>query len=1092
MSKKSLVTLFLLVVGLFWLARPIPAQTSAGNITGIITDQSMAVLPNAKLTVTNQATGLKRETFTNGVGEYRVPLLPVGFYTIRVEIAGFKAQISKDIKLEIQQTARVDFKLELGDVQETVSVESQAPLLDTETSVTGTVIKQEQVTNLPLNVRQFMQMVFLSPFAIPASRDFRSTEVARDTAVPSGGGARPEDNNYQVDGFDNQESGRHGFSVSPPVDSIAEFKVQSGTAGADFGRGSGTMINVVTKSGSNQFHGTLYDFLRNDMFDARPFFAQNVAALKRNQFGGALGGPVWKDRVFFFGNYEGLRQRAAGNPTIGRVPTVDERNGLFATAVRDPLTGQEFPKVGANWQIPLDRMSPISRKILDLWPTPNNNDVLARNFRFEPGSVPVDRDNVSVRGDWNASNSDNVYVRYVLNDESATTPPIFANGAGGRLFNLKAWTLGGHYNRVFSPRAVNDFGFGYMHYNNTNLSILSNGTNYHQQVGILNVLAYTDPIFTGTPSISVPGYLGPGEATPNYRTTDNYEFTDNFSFQRGSHALKFGGDFRVVDTNMFYTGGNGSHTFGNRYSGDNFADFLLGLPSTLNKTARATLWDSRLKYYAAYFHDDWKVSPKLTVNFGLRYEYETPLQTSRNDTLGWDQTAGTMLVSDQIANRSLIEDFYKNIRPDIKIRFVPNKVAYDGDTNNFAPRLGLAYQIHSKTVLRAGGGFFYNAPQAPSLASTNDFAPNTLRPIWTGDPTRPVIRLPNGTEIPTGYNPEGTGSPEVTVAYPTPLTIFPFAQRAFPYGLNFQWMMSVQHQLSPSFVAEAQYLGSRTEHLLGFHNTNYAPPAPGGVQSRLPFPSFARIQAEHMGLDAYYHGLGLKLEKRLSSGLAFLSSYTWSKAIDTGSTLNQSPQYTDINNFWGSARGLTDFDARHRLVFSYSYDLPVGKGRRFGNDMSPALNHVIGGWGVRGVSQFQSGFYYSPSMNLTRANYCATACSARPDRIADGNLPKEQRTLNRYWDLAAFVLPPTTVPRAGNGGRNILEGPGINNFDIGIFKNFQIREGFKLEFRYEMFNAFNHTQWQAPSANVENAATFGQIVDTRNPRISQFVLKLVF
>jgi len=310
--------------------------------------------------------------------------------------------------------------------------------------------------------------------------------------------------------------------------------------------------------------------------------------------------------------------------------------------------------------------------------------------------------------------------------------------------------------------------------------------------------------------------------------------------------------------------------------------------------------------------------------------------------------------------------------------------------------------------------------------------------------------------------------------------------------LNFQWMMSLQTQLSQTLVAEAQYLGSRTEHLLGFHNTNYVAPAPGGVQSRLPFPSFARIQAEHMGLDAYYHGLGLKLEKRMSQGLTFLGSYTWSKAIDTGSTLNAGPQYTDVNDFWGSARGLSDFDARHRLVLSYAYELPFGKGRRFGNDVSGGLNLLIGGWGVRGVSQFQSGFYFAPSMNLARANYCATACVARPDRVADGNLPDEQQTLTRYWDFTAFVLPPTTAPRAGNGGRNILQGPGINNFDLGIFKNFQITEGFKAEFRYEMFNAFNHSQWGTPSSNVENAATFGQITSMRDPRISQFVLKLIF
>lgn len=1067
-------------------------QTTAASITGIVTDPSQAVLPGAKITATNQATGLVRETLTNSVGEYRVPLLPVGVYTLKVEVAGFKAQVIKDVKLEIQQSARVDFQLQVGDVNEVLDVETQAPLLETESTVTGTVIKNEQVTNLPLNVRQFMQMVFLSPFAIPASRDFRSVEVARDTSVPSGGGARPEDNNYQIDGFDNQESGRHNFSVSPPIDSIAEFKVQAGTASAEFGRSPGTMINVVTKSGTNNFHGTLYEFLRNDKFDARPFFAAGKSPLKRNQFGGAVGGPVIRNKIFFFGNYEGLRQRSAGAPVIGRVPTVEERNGLFTTVIKDPLTGQDFPKVGDFWQIPANRISPISAKILPLWPTPNNNDILARNFRFEPGSVPIDRDNLTVRGDYNVSNNDNLYVRYVLNDESSATPPSFPNGAGGRKFNLKAWTLGGHYNHVFSPRVVNALGFSYMRYNNTNLAFLSNGTNFHEQVGILNVLAYTNPIFTGTPNIGVPGFLAPGERTPNYRTTKNYEWTDNVSWQRGSHGLKLGGDFRVIDTNMFYTGGNGSHTFGNRYSGDNFADFLLGLPSSIGKTARATLWDSRLKYFAAYIHDDWKIASKLTLNFGLRYEVESSLKTSRNDTLGWDQQRGELLISENIANRSRIEDFYKNVRPDIKVRFVPYNSAWDADKNNFGPRLGLAYQLRSKTVLRSGFGMFYNAPQAPAMASSNDFAPNSLRPIWTGDPVRPVIRLPNGSEIPAGYNPEGSGGPEATVRFPAPLTIFPFYSREFPYGLNYQWTMSLQHQLRQTLLVEAQYLGSRTNHLLSNHNTNYTQPAPGAVQSRLPYPSFARIQGTHMGLDAYYHGMGLKVEQRHSHGLSYLASYTWSKAIDTGSTFDVAAEWLNPNDFWRSARGVSDFDARHRFVFSYQYELPFGRGKRFGTNTSGALNQFFGGWGVRGVTFFQSGFAYSPRMSLARANYCAAACSANADRIADGNLSKSERTINRFWDISAFVLPPLTNPRAGNGGRNILVGPGLNNWDLGVYKTFQIAEGKKLEFRYEMFNTWNHPQFNAPPSSIENAATFGRITSARDPRISQFVLKLTF
>lgn len=1081
-----------LFVSLIPLAAPLAAQTTAGTITGIVTDQSQAFVPSAKVVVRSQDTGLSRETESGANGEYRVPLLPPGTYMVTASGTGFKGKAVRDVKLEIQQIARVDFQLEVGNVQETITVEAKPAQLETESTVTGTVIKQEQVTNLPLSVRQFMQMVFLSPFAIPAGRDFRSTEINRDTAVAAGGGARPEDNNYQVDGFDNQESGRHGFSVSPPVDSVAEFKVQAGTASAEFGHGAGTMVNVVTKSGTNNLHGTLYEFLRNDRFDARNFFAARVSPLKRNQFGGALGGPLIKNKLFYFGNYEGYRQRSAGNPVIGRVPTADERAGAFSTPVRDPQTGTPFPSAGGRFQIPASRFNPTSAGLLQFWPAVNTGDVAARNYRFDRPSVPVDRDNGTVRGDYNVTGSDNLYVRWVMNNDHADTPPSFPDGQGGRRFALRASTLGGHHNRVFSPRMVNDFGFGYMRYRNENLTFNSNGTNHFERVGIQNVLAYSNPLMTGVPGISIPGYLGLGEQGVNFRSTSTYDIIDNLSWQVGKHGLRFGGAALHVDTEMFYLGFNSSHAFTNAYSGDNFADFLLGVPSSLSKTARAVVWNNTKQYYALYIHDDWKVTPRLTLNFGLRWEIETPIKSPRNGVVGFDHRTGETLFSQGIENRQEVERFYTQVRPDIKVRFIPQSTMYDADRNNFAPRIGLAYQLRQRTVIRSGFGVFFIGPQVSSLTSSEDYPPITFRPIWSGHPTRPVLVLPGGAEIPTGYNPEGSGGVEATVRFPAPLTIFPIYERYLPYSANYQWMTSIQRQLSSSLVVEAQYLGSRTNHLMGFHNTNHTQPAPGGVQSRLPYPSFARIMGYHFGLDAWYHGLGLKAEQRLKAGLTFTVAYTWSKALDTGSTLNQATVFNNVNNFWGSAKGPSDFDVRHRFVSSYQYEFPLGRGKRFGGDLSKTANLLLGGWGVRGVTVFQTGFYYTPAMNLARANFCATACVARPDRIADGNIPDSQQSLDRYWDVNAFVLPPLTAPRHTTSGRNILLGPGIINWDVGLFKNFQFAESKRLEFRYEAFNAFNHPNWGAPSSNAEAPAVFGRITSAADPRISQVVLKLVF
>jgi hypothetical protein len=421
-------------------------------------------------------------------------------------------------------------------------------------------------------------------------------------------------------------------------------------------------------------------------------------------------------------------------------------------------------------------------------------------------------------------------------------------------------------------------------------------------------LADVDPLFWAAPSVGVPGYLMPSENTPNYRTTNNYQLQDSVIWNRKNHTFKFGGDLKDVREYMFFTGGNGSTNFANRYTGNNVADFLLGLPSNVNKTARASEWNSRVQYLGLFAQDDWKVPPKLTLNLGLRYEFETALKQAGNEGLGFDPRTGEVLISRNIRNRASIENFYKNVRQDIKIRFVPQDRPYDTDFNNFGPRLGFAYALRPDVVVRGGYGIFYSSPEIQSLASSNDFAPITLRPIWNANPTRPDI----------GYNPE--------------------------------------------------------------------------------------------------------------------------------------------------------------------------------DNVSPALaNSIFGGWGVRGITVLQTGLPQSPSMNLARLGTCSTACTARPDRIADGNLPKDERTLNRFYDPAAFRLLAAggADRRVGSAGRNILIAPGFNNTDFQLFKSVKFKERHGIEFRWEMFNAFNHTNWGAPNVNLESP-DFVRITSTAPPRIMQFVLRYDF
>lgn len=1060
---------------------PCLPQTTTGAISGTVRDASDAVITDAKVTVRNEETGLTRTTVTSGDGLYRVSFLPAGTYSVRVEREGFKTEVQTGIAVEILQVRSVDVRLQVGSVSDTVTVESTAPMLEAETSQAGEVIKTEQVLSLPLSARQFLQLTFLVPMATPATGDFRSTEINRESPMPAAAGQRPEQNNYQIDGIDNRESGRNSLAVGASVEAISEFKVQTGMAPAEFGRGGGVIINVATKTGTNNLHGSLYEFLRNDKFDARPFFSDRVSPLKRNQFGGSLGGPIVRDKLFFFGNYEGFREAATGNPPVGRVMTENERNGIFSTAIVDPSTGAPFP----NNTIPQNRIDPISRRILELVPLPNNPGDPARNFIFN--GVPsgrTNRDYAVGRIDYNLGAKDNIFGRYLYNKETLRTPPNLPAPAnsGGRDFRLRAQSASVNWNRVVTPSIVNSFTLGYTRYHNLLGTLNSFRQDLITPAGITNTLASTDPLFWAAPSVGVAGYTFPSEVTPNYRTMNNYQLQESVLWNKGRHTIKFGGDLRQIRTNMFYTGGNGATSFANRYTGDNAADFLLGLASSVSKTARATLWNSRLTYAGAFFQDDWKVTDRLTLNIGLRYEVETALKQGDNGGLGFDVSSGEMLISRQAKNIALIEDFYRNVRADIPYRLVDETRPYDADTNNFQPRFGFAYSLHAKTVLRGGYGIYFDAPQMPSLASTNDFAPNTLRPIWTADP-----RIPN-----LGYNPEAGSAAEETLRN-APLTIFPFLSRKFPYGKIQQWNFSIQQQLSNSFMIEALYQGSSGVNLLVFDNINFRAPGPGNVQSQLPYPQFARIQAEDVWGRSWFHGLGFKAEQRFYNGLSYLLAYTWSKSLDLASTLNSAPLWTDPFDR-GTAKGPSDFNAPHRFSAAYEYRLPFGKGRPLFAGASGIADKLVSGWGVRGMTFFQTGLPQSPSMALSRTGICATACSARPDRIGDGNLSKDERTMQRFYDVNAFrVLAAGGADRrVGNAGRNILVSAGVNNFDLQLFKDTSIREGHTLEFRWEMFNAFNHTQWGGANTNMESPQQFGIISGTRAPRIMQFVLRYAF
>ncbi len=644
--------------------------------------------------------------------------------------------------------------------------------------------------------------------------------------------------------------------------------------------------------------------------------------------------------------------------------------------------------------------------------------------------------------------------------------------------------MGGEWSHVFNPHLVNTVGLNYTRYHNQLGTLNSNRADFITTSGITNTLSATDPLFWAAPNISIPGLLTPGDVTPNFATMNEYQLLESGVWTHGQHTLKFGGDLQRTQTDMFYTGANGSWSFANAYTGNNFADYLLGDASSVAKTARATNWNTWIWYLASYLQDDWKVSKSLTLNLGLRYEVESAIRQSDKCGLGMTLENGraTEIVSDQCTDVPDILAFSANIRPDVLVTTTHHDAPYNSDTNNIAPRIGFAQALGTKTVFRGGFGIFYAAPEVSNLASSNDFAPDTLRPTWTSSPTAPTY----------SWNPEGSTSAEQSLKNAA-LTVFPLLSRTMPYGVVEEWNLNIQRLLTNSLSLQVMYQGSHDLHLFGFDNSDFRAPGPGNVQALLPYPQYARIQNFATWGAGSYNGGSVTLQQATSHGLSYLLAYTYSKSLDNGSEEEQSPQWSDPFNR-ATADGPSDFNATNRFSAAYTYQLPIGHGGMFLGNLNSVEDKLVSGWGIRGITQYQTGLPQTPTMNLSREGICATACIARPDRIGNGNLSRSQRSIKKFYDVNAFQgLPAGGVSRrVGDAGRNILTGPPINDFDFQLFKQTAIHENQTVEFRWEMYNVLNHTQWSAPSVNMESPSTFGVITGTAPPRIMQFALRYAF
>ncbi len=1114
---RSLAFFCLLCLGL---AAQAAAQVNTASLTGLVTDPAGASAANATVRAKNNATNVEYTATTDASGYYNFASLPVGAYTIAVEAQGFKKAVSEKTVLEVGQKARLDIALTVGAVSETVNIAATAQLLTTQEAATGGVVENKLITDLPLSARNWDDLLGL----VAGVQNDRYTEEGGGTSAGRTGGAnvhgvRSLQNNFVLDGVDNNSISTNVQELTtqvarPSVDSIQEFKVSTNPYNAENGRSPGAVISVTTRGGSNQFHGTLYEFHRNRVFDANNFLLNRLNRDKpqhiQNQFGGNLGGPVVKDRAFFFFNYEGTRIRK-GVTRPGNVPLPNEIAGDFSAAAAAanrttyaPLVdrvGDCIPLVGGvaqpfpNNQIPARCLDPVALRLLGLTPRPNlapsTGPLNVLNYIRTP-SIIDETDSYTGRGDWQLSPRDSLFVRYTNSDRFRFVPGTFggiidgtSTSAFGRLF-MKAQSAAIGWNRTIGSRMVNEFRLGWGR-NDSRAVQDPFGLNTLAEVGIRGVA--DSPTYSGgVPGLNISGRggtptiggtaggttrLGSPDFLPKFQVTNQFQWADTVSVSFGAHQMKFGVDLRAPMRNIYLDvpGLRGTLTFDGQRTGIGLADFLLGYPSGAQLSNLAVV-DTRLWMLSGFFQDDWKVTPRLTVNLGLRYDFATWPYDGADRMTNFDPATGrTFTPANSPFGRSLIQ----------------------ADRNNFAPRVGFAYQATDRTVVRAGYGRFYmlfeRAGSEDQMALNLPFFVNNVVGVTNTSTTAANIRLRTGFNLSLDPNTilnDPTRLAQVRLRAVAPDAVNPSVD---------QWNLGIQRQLPWEMAVTFDYVGTKGTHLSILRNLNQQLfNADGTGTGTIPFPAFGPIELRENVGNSVYHGAELTLEKRFSSGLSFRGAYTYSKSLDGGLEhlfSGGSNSFLQNSRNLRSQRGRSDSDYRQRLVLSYVYELPFGKGRGYLTE--GAASHLLGGWRVSGLSNMRTGrpFTIFASANNGLVGNRGGLANALGDCLRDGSLPSGDRNVDRWFDTSAYAVP--TPARLGSCGRNTLDGPGLVNFDFSLARAFEyFGEGRRLEFRWELFNLFNTPQFGLPSNNL-SSGDVGRISSLAgDPRVMQFALKFVF
>ncbi len=1112
------------------------AQVDTATVTGTVRDSSGAVLPNVAVTATEMNTGISVAAKSDNEGNYVITPLKIGRYSVSADAAGFQRETRQNIVLDVQQNLRLDFQLHVGSVAQTAEVTSEAPMLETETASLGDVVAAQQVEELPLNGRRYIDLAELT------------TGVAKVIEGPVNGGSSPtngntggsfsvngmrgDQNNFILDGIDNNSNDNGDVALLSSVDAVAEFKIQTSNYSPEFGRSGGAVINATTKSGTNGLHGSAWEFVRNEAFDARGYFEQPTdrkAPYKQNQFGGTLGGPIKKDKAFFFLDYEGTRIHRA-QTDFASVPVAGESTGDFSSilgpqsmscgpngdqpcfdalgrpvfvneifdpsttqtlgngsVVRngfgfDPTTGQ--PIAGQANIIPAGSLNSLGLAYAALYPAPNLPGTANNYVVNAPGYEQTDQ--MDARADENLTSKIQLFQRFSYIKDSRFQAPVFSGIAdggnyntGNRPLNSEAAVLG--LTQTISPSLVNAFriGFNRVHY-------ISNTPSYGQHYPPSNLQlpgVPNNPLINGLTRFAPSGYQRLGEPgyTPTRSTSQDIQFNDTLSYIHGKHLIKVGPQIHFDQFNLLQIGQpRGSLSFSGQFtsdagstgdgSGNGLADMLLGIPAT-SVISTVTYFGNRQHTYGAFVEDNFKATSKLSLDLGLRYDYATPLYEAHNHESNFDYTKGIVVPAGAPGYPEHLA--------------TPRKA-------NFAPRVGLAYSpFQSKPlVVRAGYGrffVFYEIRTGDPLQLDYNL-PFFFEPTFNSDGI-----TPSAVNLNTGF----TGLIDPTNAQFAGVTSQDWNPNTPVYD---QWNVDLEYQLPGGILISPAYVGTKGTHLQVLRDLNQIPTPQAnynpllapycdeiGTTGNCQFGTFTSIQNRG---NSTYHAFQLKAEKRTSHGLYFLSAFTLSKAInDQPEICCNSPWPQDSFNI-GAEKGLADFDNRMRWVTSVDYELPVGKGRQYLNQ-GGVVDAILGGWHVGGIVTFRSGFPFSPQIDFDPSNTGSPGLQ-RSNQIGSGHLSNPSPNL--WFNINDFPVPNCPSGCFGNAGKNILEGPGEKTADLSLRKFFNFTERSNVEFRAEFFNAFNHPVFAQPDPFItDGPGAAGVITDTVIPqRQVQFALKLHF